>query len=96
MCYIPATHILTTAQLTINHRSSAHMDMDINIVFGGAIGGFVACMCFLFLMCYIGGERNAARRALATQQFLEEALARERQQHQNATTVEAVVVVMPT
>ena len=66
------------------------MDIDMNIVAAGAIGGCVACILGLVAICWVGWLRNAAKTARETQQFLEEAQAR--QQHQNATTV----VVMPT
>ena len=96
MCYIPATHILTTAQLTINHAGSADMDIDMNIVAAGAIGGCVACIFGLLAICWVGKLRNDAKRARETQQFLEDAQARERQ-HQQARTVEVeAVVVMST
>ena len=73
------------------------MDIDMDIVFAGAIGASIACLCCLFLICWLGDRRNAAIRARETQQFLEDAQARERQ-HQQARTVEveAVVVVMST
>ena len=74
------------------------MDIDMNIVFPSAIGGFVAFMLCLFVLCWLGERRNAAKRARETQQFIEEAQERERRQLQNASTVEvqAVVVLLPT
>ena len=87
---------MTTAQLTINHRVGDDMDIDMKTVFAGAIGAFVACILCLFLICWLGDRRNAAIRARETQQFLEDAQARERQ-HQQARTVEVeAVVVMST
>ena len=72
------------------------MDMNIDILFPSAIGAFVGCMCCLYLICYLGGRRNAAIQALATEQFLAQAQERERQQLEKARAVEveAVVVVM--
>ena len=73
------------------------MDMNMDIVFPSAIGAFVGCMCCLYLICYLGGRRNAAIQALATEQFIAQAQERERQQLHNASTVEvqAVVVMLP-
>jgi hypothetical protein len=70
------------------------MDMNIDIVFPSAIGAFVGCMCCLYLICYLGGRRNAAIQALATQQFLADAQERERQQLHNARAVEVEAVVV--
>ena len=73
------------------------MDMNMDIVFPSAIGAFVGCMCCLYLICYLGGRRNAAITALAREQFIADAQERERQQLHNARTVEveAVVVMLP-
>jgi hypothetical protein len=73
------------------------MDMNMDIVFPSAIGAFVGFMCCVYLICYLGGRRNAAIQALATEQFLAQAQERERQQLEKASTVEvqAVVVMLP-